>query len=207
MSMRPARGQQTDRCRARRRRERVPRRASALRRTIAAGGQTVRDHQVDRLPRPAAARERRVIRPARGAAPPAMPRTRLDVHRARRVAVPVRVRARIREARRPAPPAAPTPAARPPARRRSRARPRQATCCSRRPLRVDTCVLGGAADIDARHRLAPSPVDGARARLLTAVEPRRPGSGSAAGARPPLEATPRASSSPPSPVSIIAAPP
>ena len=70
----------------------------------------------------------------------------------------------------PAPPASPTPAARPPARGRSRAHPRQATCRSRRPLRVDI----RRSRRSSRHR----PRDlTARARLTAAEAPAhdRPG--------------------------------
>ena len=102
------------------------RRASALRRTSAAGGQTVGDHQVDRLPRLAAARERRVIRPRPSRRTPnsATRPTQGSPNRTDRGR-----RARATPDPRSTPPAPrATPATRPPAPCRSRAHPRQATC-------------------------------------------------------------------------------
>ncbi len=61
------------------------------------------------------------------------------------------------------PRAAPSRAARSRVTSRSRAHRLRAGCCSRRPHPVEVRVLGGAADIDARDRLAPRPLPGTRA--------------------------------------------
>ena len=74
-------------------------RTAARRRARPASGEAVRDHQLDRAPRREAPGERGVIRATGGAAPPAAPRARLDVHRTRRVAIAMRVRIRIGETR------------------------------------------------------------------------------------------------------------
>ena len=67
-------------------------------RATAARGQAVGDLQLERLARAQATCERRVIRTALGAAPPAVPRPALDIHRARGIAVATRVRIQVREA-------------------------------------------------------------------------------------------------------------
>ena len=61
-------------------------------------GQALGNLQLERLARVQAACERCVIRATLGAAPPAVPRAGLDIHRAGRVAVPARVRVGIGEA-------------------------------------------------------------------------------------------------------------
>jgi hypothetical protein len=73
---------------------------AARRRARPASGQAVGDHQLDRGARRQAARERGVIRATSRAAPPAMPHAGLDIHRAGRVAVAVRMR--VRTAKHPA---------------------------------------------------------------------------------------------------------
>src|SRR5450755_2008899 len=61
--------------------------------------QAVGDLQLERLARVQAARQRCVKRAALRAAPPAVPRAGLDIHRAGRIPVTVRVRVRSAEAR------------------------------------------------------------------------------------------------------------
>jgi hypothetical protein len=73
----------------------TPTRARALR---VAFGQAIGNLQLKRPARVQATRERGVVRATLGAAPPAVPRAGLDIHRAGRVAVPARVRVGIGEA-------------------------------------------------------------------------------------------------------------
>ena len=126
-------------------------RASALRRTSAAGGQTVHDHHVDRLPRLAAARApRHTLRPRRRTPKqchaPDSTCTEQDGSRSRCACAPGSAKHSTGASRLAhAGSSSPAPC-------KSHAHPRQATCRSRRPLHVWLRILRRAADSDARRQ-------------------------------------------------------